>query len=410
MTEQINNLLQTGESVDPIAKPEHGSQEWAYGSAFGEIQNSTNAEGNSVVIDILPEGATEPVVIVSDITLTVRPLEGTGRAVIWNTEQTDDEVRVVDLAEDNPLTLQQNDAYYYLNTGDGRLLLRDDSVPAFQDGDEVMLNAEPQEGQIDGRTIELPVDFLRGYKLAKKSSEIKERLEFGTGSFVGSALNDPTFHELPIREQARVIGWAVGCPVVNELTDPHNTEPGRGPEAMLHRYGEVGYWFGHIARSVKEVNPDLYLQLMTPVQRRADEPIGKYEPESVPGSYNSEIPPTETLVGYSLPRIFIKQLGEGKERGEAQTRLLRGLAVLDTAIHEAQTPEELLALVAEGLSKEDVEPVSALSSVLPTGWYREHNADRMLGAFKNTLAEKAPSLWGVYEKLSDEEKKQQNIL
>ena len=172
---KINNLLHLGESVAPTALPKHGSQGWAYGYQIGEIENSANTEGNSVVLDLEPEGASEPVVIVSDITLTTRPIGGKGKAVIWNTEQEDDAVKIVDLDPDNPLVLKKNDAYYYLNTGEERLLIRDDSVPAFKDGDEVMLNAKPGTGRIDGRNIEVPIDFLRAYGLARKSPEAREQ-------------------------------------------------------------------------------------------------------------------------------------------------------------------------------------------------------------------------------------------
>ena len=172
----------------------------------------------------------------------------------------------------------------------------------------------------------------------------RENLEFGSASFVGPALNDPSFYELPIREQAKVIGWAVGCPVVEELTDPANLNPGRGPEAMLNRYSEVGFWAGYINRAAEKLNPDLHAQLIKSVVRLPGEPVGIHEPESVPASYASEIPRTETLVGYTLPRLLGKQLG-GKElpQAEKHNRLVRGLDILESSIAAAHTPEEMLA-------------------------------------------------------------------
>src|SRR5665647_1386375 len=136
----------------------------------------------------------------------------------------------------------------------------------------------------------------------------KESLPFGSGSFV-YALNDPAFEALPVRDQARIVGWADGCPVVDELTDPANPNPQRGPEVMLGRYGEVNAWFSFIARSVEDVNPDLSDQLMTPVTRLISEPAGSYELESVPESYISEMSPMGTLPDDALPRLLVKQLG-----------------------------------------------------------------------------------------------------
>jgi hypothetical protein len=232
----------------------------------------------------------------------------------------------------------------------------------------------------------------------------REQLDFGYGSFVGPVLNDPEFYDLPIRDQARIIGWAVGCPLVNELTDPQNTSSDRGPESMVYRYGEVGFWFGYIARSAQDAKPDLYSKLMSPVIRNDDEPIGKFEIESVPDNYLYEIPPMETLPGYALPRILIKQFGNDLPRDQAQARLARGLSVLSKAVANAQTPEQLLALVADGLSQADISPIETLKTTLPVGWFEEHNANRMLSNVKDALQANAPTLWQVYEGLNNEEK------
>ncbi len=223
----------------------------------------------------------------------------------------------------------------------------------------------------------------------------KESLPFGTGSFV-HALNDPAFEALPVREQARIVGWADGCPVVSELTDPANPDPQRGPEAMLGRYGEVNMWFGFITRSVQAVNPDLSDQLMAPVTRLISEPAGSYELESVPESYLAEMSPMGTLPGYALPRLLVKQLGQGSV-SDTQARLCRGLEALDQAASEARTPAELLALFAAGLlAKQDLSLEAILSSSLSSGWFDEHNATTMLTAVKTAFAVKAPELWAIY--------------
>jgi hypothetical protein len=230
----------------------------------------------------------------------------------------------------------------------------------------------------------------------------KENLKFGCASFVGPVMKDLDFFALPVSEQATAIGWAVGCPITGELTDPNF---GRGPEAMLLRYGEIGFWAGQLNRIVKELNPDLYEQIVKSVPRQDDEPIGKFEQESVPVSYLFVIPPTETLVGYSLPRLFIKQIGS-KELPveERQDRLARGLEIVEQSVLSSSSPEELLAITAEATAQADVDPATVLSTILSTGWYGEHNAEHMVRNLKSMLEKFAPKLWALYNGLSEQDK------
>jgi len=223
----------------------------------------------------------------------------------------------------------------------------------------------------------------------------KESLPFGTGSFV-HALNDPAFEKSSVLDQALMVGYADGCPVALELTNPSNPNPQRGPEAMLGRYGEVNAWFSFIAREVQAVNPVLSEQLMTPVDRLTSEPVGEYEPESVPDSYITEMAPMGTLPGYALPRLLVKQIGEGG-LADSQDRLCRGLEALDQAATGASSPAELLALFANGLlAKQDLSAEVILSGALSGGWLAEHNASTMLTEVKEAFAAKAPELWAIY--------------
>jgi len=154
-------LLRSGEHVADVTSPTHGSQEWAYGYGFGEIVNSTHDAGNSVVLDVEPGGAVEPVLIESDITLTVSVLQGKGYAVVYNGEN-EEGVQIFELNNHKePLVLRKGDAYYYLNSGEDDLILRDDSTPAFKDGDETQLSVG------EGRAIRLPVEFWRSFDITK---------------------------------------------------------------------------------------------------------------------------------------------------------------------------------------------------------------------------------------------------
>ena len=232
----------------------------------------------------------------------------------------------------------------------------------------------------------------------------KESLEFGSGNFVGPIMREPAFFDLPVDEQARIVGWAHGCPVVNELISP---ESGRGPEAMVNRYGQVNFWSGYINSEAERLNPALGRQLKSPVPRLYGEQVGKQETKSVPVMNFIEMSPMGTLTGYALPRILIEQLGindPNMTQEEVKQRLTTGLDTLEEILPVAQNPLELLALAAEALAQADADPERVLSHVLAAGWLEEHNAHTMVEAFKEELADKSPSLWSTYTQLSPEKK------
>jgi hypothetical protein len=239
----------------------------------------------------------------------------------------------------------------------------------------------------------------------------RDSLEFGSGHFVGDAFDDPALNGLSPQDIAKTIGFAAGCPVVDELTSPDNPDPNRGPEAMIRRYGELGFWFTYMEDTAQRLNPDLHDQLVKPVARLPHEPIGKYEPQSVPESYLHEIPPTETLVGFAMPRLMTKNTGGGEVPYETrQDRLVRGLDFLERSIAEAQTPEEMLAHFADRVASADLDPITTLRTILPAGWYEEQNAESMVVAAKEALRTYAPQLWLRYAALTDQEKSDLSIL
>ena len=82
----------------------------------------------------------------------------------------------------------------------------------------------------------------------------RESLEFGRGNFVGAVMRDQTFFEMPVEDQARILGWADGCPVVEELIDRSNPDPSRGPENMARRLAiEEGIFCGVSAAGACDV-------------------------------------------------------------------------------------------------------------------------------------------------------------
>ncbi len=160
--------------------------------------------------------------------------------------------------------------------------------------------------------------------------------KFGSGSFVGGYQRHDLANE-PMLDQARALGWSDGCPVADELTDPSNTQPGRGPENMVNRYGEVNFWFGQIVREIAEVNPGLADEMMQNVSRRDDEHVGAYEGQSVPAMYHIKMAPMNTLAGYSLPRLFAVNLkAGGDDKGVMQDRMTESLDIITSVSRDIQ--------------------------------------------------------------------------
>jgi len=242
---------------------------------------------------------------------------------------------------------------------------------------------------------------------------LQEELVFGSGDFLRLLLNEQydVFNDLSPREQALAAGYANGCPVTRSLTDPENLDLSRGPEKMLDRYGEVSFWFRHIVHTAESLNPELAAQLQEPVRRR--EPIGEnFEQESVPPSFYTEMSPLGTLWGYAASRLIVRQLGSDRlPQYESQRRLDTGLTILDRAISEARSREDLLALVADEVVRAgDVDPLDVLHDTLSLGWVGEHHASSMVDNVKDSLKFKAPRVWEFYESLTEEQKLEAGII
>lgn len=252
----------------------------------------------------------------------------------------------------------------------------------------------------------------------------EEPIEFGAGHFIGPAYGDERFVELydnpenpDIVMQAEAAGYANGCPVAQELI---STDRGRGAEAMLNRYASVNFWFVHITEVALEHDENLYYQLTAPVPRRVDEPVGKFEPESVPPENEDEMAPMGTLYGWALPRLLIKQIGEGTA-AETAGRMTKGLSILEQAMDGADDPIHLLARFAEGIAQAgDVPPVEVLQGTLSAGWLKEHNATSMINELKTDIYSHAvaaaalspgtPTLWDTYSSLDEVERTRLGII
>ncbi|HRJ06574.1 MAG TPA: hypothetical protein PK096_03215 [Candidatus Saccharibacteria bacterium] len=227
----------------------------------------------------------------------------------------------------------------------------------------------------------------------------KHEHAFGHGHFVGDISRDMEEYQLmDDRDQARLLGWIAGCPVVEELTDPNNSSDGRGAEAMVERYAEVNVWFTLITEMVWEHNRELADAFYSSVDRHDDDVVGKYEDSSIPADHFEKMAPIGTLAGYAMPRIFIEQLNgthPEDDPKDTQDRVVAGLDAVER-VSDSKTPLEFTARLAEELYHLQSNPYRLLKHLLPTGWLDEHGAEWMIKDMKQAIADYAPEMWKVY--------------
>lgn len=244
---------------------------------------------------------------------------------------------------------------------------------------------------------------------------VRDPEQFGTGSFVGEIMQDDGFFEQDARDQARFIGWADGCPVVEELTDPANPNPGRGPEAMVKRYAEVNLWFTYVTDTIAQTNPQLAEQMRRPLPRLASEPAGhRIEPESIPDSFQDRISPMGQLAGFAAPRLFSAALAAaGEDKREKQKALAAATEAVELAssTEVSENPLEFLAAFSQNLLKStSIDTETVLKTVLGKGWLDEQNSPTTITSFKMALEAKAPALWEHYTTFDQAAKEQLGIL
>jgi hypothetical protein len=237
--------------------------------------------------------------------------------------------------------------------------------------------------------------------------------DFGRGKFITDIQSEggDHFFGASVLEQALRLGYVNGCPVAIELTNPKNTDPGRGPENMLERYGEVNFWFTYIEDQLKELNPNMAAEFVAGVPRGPFDKVGDYEEGSVPDSYTDRMSPLGTLAGYSMPRLLAEQVGDGEDGTMvASARMTRGIDSLRKAIKGALYPEELLVLFGENIALAGDIPVErVLKHVFSAGWLKEHGAESMMADAQTIAVAKAPNLMETYNLMTQAEREQLGI-
>jgi hypothetical protein len=130
---------------------------WSHDYRVASVDNiyDDSPRGNTVLFKIGVGGSTEMLLVKRAILLQVSALKGVGEAVIYDPNI--DWYRAEPLVPgDVQVFIQQGNVYYYRNTGNEPLILRDDCQPPFQEGDEAaLLDSE--------RELPVPPEFLLRY-------------------------------------------------------------------------------------------------------------------------------------------------------------------------------------------------------------------------------------------------------
>lgn len=204
-------------------------------------------------------------------------------------------------------------------------------------------------------------------------------------------------------EEATLLGWSHGCPIVRELIGPDSSF---SPEWMLQRYASVNKWFTDLCKVAQQTNPSLYRQLRKPTLRFPDEPVGKHEPLSVPFQHLTHIAPMDTPCGYASPRLPIEIIRLG---GNIPEKTEIAYAIMVDAVQKAKTRRELLAILSEKVVLAGVDPVYVLEHTLATGILDEENCRREYIKLAEELEVKAPNIMRAYIGLNSADKARKKI-
>lgn len=223
---------------------------------------------------------------------------------------------------------------------------------------------------------------------------------FGRSTFLG---DDPSILDLSPEDRLRVSAWHHSCPMPGEVSTKYGLEWAR------RRYDECDFVFKSIiCEEASGVNPALHNLLNSPTPRLPGEPVGYFEPGTVPETHFSEMSPLSTLWGYALPRVFIEMAGRGDNR--TAERYFQAMDTLEETVKTSSSPVELLAKLSEAAYTSGIAPKAILGHTLEPGILKEENCRTMYLEVIFSLKENAPNLWRYYEGLSVGEREKAGML
>lgn len=189
-------------------------------------------------------------------------------------------------------------------------------------------------------------------------------------------------------------------PENNNLPEPDSSEIEKhGIQKTRRRYDECDYVTGDIISKVRASGPaksELLKGLTVSKPRNVGELVGYYETGTIPRSHKKRVSPRSSQVGFALARVLIEQFGWGDDISDQRTweRYEKGLDILDEAIAKAETPIQLLAILAELVTSPDAQakPNKVLGHIFETAIQEEENNYSEIAEIRLAISEFAPNL------------------
>lgn len=202
--------------------------------------------------------------------------------------------------------------------------------------------------------------------------------------------------------QALALAWSDGCPIALRLCREQE-QGGRGADVMVQRYGAVNFWGGMIKKTFNELRrTDLTRQFTQQKLRRSNEQMGTHDEAWIPEELEGRL--LITPEGYSLPRIMIAYIEEGKTPQEKAQRVTNALTALEKSAQDGKTIKEVMIKVAQSLIKQGGNVITLLRNMLPQGKVDEDNVYTEYRETLRIIQKIAPELYKAYMSLSSEEK------
>ena len=197
---------------------------------------------------------------------------------------------------------------------------------------------------------------------------------------------------------AEHFGGHVSCPVVNTLVKE------RSAQVMAERYLEILIYY-QVVIDYLHSRPDIALEIVSPLDGLAGEPLTGYDADWIPPENLTVIPGPETPVGYALPRLITFFGGERKAENHS-AKIIEALTLLEATITELNpddTSFDLLLKYAEKLVVIGLaDPLAVLKNTISAGKMRQDSFYTYFGEIVALMPSQAPTLAKIYSDLTSD--------
>lgn len=228
---------------------------------------------------------------------------------------------------------------------------------------------------------------------------------------MGRSLKDQVFlaarsHLCPIPELVVVSYSEKFASEHPEITDLKSITSG-GIEKAIKRYSECNFAMKSILITAQENNPELYVNLVTPINRLPNEEADKnLNPKYLPPDFYEKMNLASTPMGYAIPRLFILQRGNDFDQTNQENNLNRfykGLLLVDKLVKKYHDPVLFTVKLADGVSQLDANPKKVLYHLLSFDLLKEEGCKTLYRQIFDTIQKKSPILKETYEEMLKQE-------